>query len=279
LAVAVDAAETAGRLLRRHWKMPKKIAEARAHDLKLELDVRCQDQITRLLRRAFREIAVFGEEGATGKATADFRWVVDPIDGTVNYAHQIPHACVSIALQRRISPTQAANTKAGYQTLAGVVHDPFCGELWTAVRGRQSCLNGAPIRVSTHEKLTEAVVSVGFAKYDANLRHMLPGLQNLVPRVRKVRIMGSAALDLVYVACGRMDAYIEAGVRLWDIAAGGFILECAGGDFWHEPLPGDEFYYVLANNGRLRHRIRRLCSSPASEIQILNKKERPNHGG
>ncbi|HOW64088.1 MAG TPA: inositol monophosphatase family protein [Candidatus Paceibacterota bacterium] len=264
LAVAVEAAETAGRLLRQHWRTPKKINESQAHDLKLELDVRCQRQITRRLRQAFPEIALLGEEGTAGDDTAPLRWVVDPIDGTVNYAYQIPHACVSIALQHRKVPLQPGKTSAPYQTLAGVVHDPFCQETWSAVRGHPARLNNRIIHVSARSRLSEAVVSVGFAKYDANLRHMLPGFQNLVPRARKVRIMGSAALDLVYVACGRMDAYVEAGVRLWDIAAGGLILECAGGDFFHRPLSGDLCYYVLANNGRLRGCLQRLCGSPSS---------------
>jgi myo-inositol-1(or 4)-monophosphatase len=85
---------------------------------------------------------------------------------------------------------------------------------------------------------------------------MLPALNRLAPRVRKVRIMGAAALAMTYVASGRMDAYIEHGIRLWDIAAGGLILECAGGDFWHEPVPGDHKYRVMANNGLLRRKLR-----------------------
>jgi myo-inositol-1(or 4)-monophosphatase len=263
LAIAVEAAETAGRLLRRHWKTPKKINKTQAHDLKLELDVRCQRQIARRLHQAFPEIALLGEEGTDGDETAAFRWVVDPIDGTVNYAYQIPHACVSIALQRRVAEPQDGKTTADYHTLAGVVHDPFCQETWSALRDQPAHLNNKPIRVSARSRLSDSVVSVGFAKYDVNLQHMLPGFQNLVPRVRKVRIMGSAALDLVYVACGRMDAYVEAGVRLWDIAAGGLILECAGGDFWHRPLHGHHCYYVLANNGRLRNSLRRLCGDPS----------------
>ena len=87
---------------------------------------------------------------------------------------------------------------------------------------------------------------------------MIPVLNRLVYRVRKIRIMGSAALAMTYVASGRMEAYIESGIRLWDIAAGGLILECAGGDFWHEPVPGAHKYRVMANNGLLRRKLRTL---------------------
>jgi myo-inositol-1(or 4)-monophosphatase len=114
------------------------------------------------------------------------------------------------------------------------------------------------IQVSERRRVGDAVISLGFAKYDADLQKMMPSFQTLVPRVRKVRIMGAAALDLVYVASGRFDAYIECGVRLWDIAAGGLILECAGGEFWHRSLPGDHFYHVFASNGPMRKSIERV---------------------
>jgi myo-inositol-1(or 4)-monophosphatase len=265
LRAAVQAAHAAGQVMRRHFRSPKKINDTLAHDLKLELDERCQRLITRLLRKAFPEISILGEEGSSGPASAEYRWVVDPIDGTVNFAYQIPHACVSIALQRRLAATRAA--AAAYETLVGVVYDPFCDETWTAIRGRAARLNGRVIQVSRRQTLAESVVSIGFAKHDVNLQKMLPGFYNLVPRVRKVRIMGSAALDLVYVASGRMDAYLEAGVRLWDIAAGGLILECAGGEFWNTPLPGDHFYLVMANNGKLRRKLLPLCGALIAKNQ------------
>ena len=99
---------------------------------------------------------------------------------------------------------------------------------------------------------------MGFAKSRKALGRMLPVFERLVHRVRKIRMTGSAALDLTYVASGRFDAFVEYGLRLWDIAAGGLILECAGGDFWHEPLADDLTYQVLANNGCFRRQLRRL---------------------
>ena len=124
--------------------------------------------------------------------------------------------------------------EAPFQAVVGVVYDPFCDELWTAIRGRPAHLNGRRVRVSRRRRLEETILTLGFAKHRRSLEAMLPAFSRLVHRVRKIRIMGSAALALTYVASGRMDAYIESGVRLWDIAAGGLILECAGGDFWHD---------------------------------------------
>jgi myo-inositol-1(or 4)-monophosphatase len=261
LKIAVKAARTAGAILKRNLHAAKKVHLVKAHDLKLELDVRCQNEITRLLRRAFPDLPVLGEEGTTGVEQAPLRWVVDPIDGTVNYAHQIPHACVSIALQTQL-PTPDTAPLPGYQTIVGTIYDPFRDELWTAVRGQAARLNGRVIRVSPHTRLRESIVSLGFAKCDANLQRMLPSFQHLVHRVRKLRVMGSAALDLAYVASGRLDAYIEAGVRLWDIAAGGLILESAGGNFQHVPISGKHCYYVMATNGRLHRPLKRFCPEP-----------------
>lgn len=264
---AVAAARAAGKVMRLNLRAKKRINESSQHDIKLELDVRCQTLIERMLRRDFPEVALLGEEGVAGDPNAEYRWVVDPIDGTVNYTYGIPHACPAIALQIRADRmpktrgrTGGPVTSDGYVTTVGVTYDPFRDELWTAIRGRRAELNGQSIRVSNHKKLAESIVSIGFAKYAENLEIMLPMMSELAHRVRKVRMMGAAALDMVYVATGRFDAFVESGLRLWDIAAGGLILECAGGDFWHQPVPGKEHTYrVLANNGHLRRQLMALA--------------------
>jgi len=257
LEVAVGAAQAAGKLMRANFRSPKKINSSTQHDIKLELDVRCQRLIEKALRSAGPQMAILGEEGVLGDSRSEHRWVVDPIDGTVNFTYGIPHCCVSIALQIRSSKFKvSAYPDAAYETVVGVVYDPFCDELWTAVRGGTAGLNGRIIQVSERSRLDEAIISIGFAKYRTTLDQMLPVLNRLVRRVRKIRIMGAAALAMTYVASGRMDAYIEAGIRLWDIAAGGLILECAGGDFWHEPMPGKHKYRITANNGQLRGKLR-----------------------
>jgi myo-inositol-1(or 4)-monophosphatase len=255
-AAAVRAAQSVGALMRSQLRASKRAFLVTQHDIKLELDVRCQGLIEKALRRNFPHVALLGEEGVAGESDAEYRWVVDPIDGTVNFAYGIPHACVSIALQRRAQASETAEFEDGYQTLVGVVYDPFCGELWTAIRGQAAKLNGKNIRVSRRRKLGEAIVSIGFAKTRENLEATLPCFIDLAHHVRKLRIMGSAALDLAYVATGRFDAYIERGIRLWDVAAGGLIVECAGGEFWHQAVPGEQTYRMIASNGLLRRHLR-----------------------
>ena len=268
LATAVTAARAAGKMMRDNLRETKKINEATQHDIKLELDVRCQKRIERELRRTFPQIPILGEEGVLGDPEAPVRWVVDPIDGTVNFSYGIPHACVSIALQNRVSSfefrvsssrkrpakLETRNPKpetSEFHSVVGVVYDPFTDELWTAIRGQAARLNGKVIRVSQRRKLNEAIVALGFAKQPATLNRMLPTLNDLIHRVRKIRIMGAAALSLVYVATGRMDAYLEYGLRLWDIAAGGLIVECAGGRFQSRAVGDDYTYEITASNARL----------------------------
>ena len=154
LAVATTAARAAGGLMRRNLTRAKNVNEATQHDIKLELDVRCQKLIERTLRRAFPTVAILGEEGILGDPSAPARWVVDPIDGTVNFTYGIPHACVSIALQVRDANSKfPGDPLRGYTTLVGVVYDPFLDELWTAVRGQRAKLNGKPISVSGRARL------------------------------------------------------------------------------------------------------------------------------
>jgi myo-inositol-1(or 4)-monophosphatase len=253
---AADAARSVGILMRRHLAEAKRAHTVTQHDIKLDLDVRSQKLIERTLRSAFPNVALLGEEGISGNVDSEYRWVVDPIDGTVNFTYGIPHACVSIALQGRAKRPGPATYEDGYDSLVGVVYDPFCNEMWTAIRGGRARLNERAIRVSTRTDLAEAIVSLGFAKTRKTLELTLPFFNQLVHRVRKIRIMGAAALALTYVATGRFDAYVERGIRLWDIAAGGLIIEAAGGEFWRKPTGGEYEYQMVATNGHLRKSLR-----------------------
>src|SRR5437667_10721942 len=189
LDIAVSAAQGAGKLMRVNFRSPKKSNSSTQHDIKLELDVRCQKRIEKTLRSAYPRMAILGEEGVLGDTQAEQRWVVDPIDGTVNFTYGIPHCCVSIALQQRISNVAAGSLsplgeRAGvrgstlsdldYKTVAGVVYDPFCNELWPAIAGQPARLNGRVIHVSKRSKLKEHIVSIGFAKYSSTLQIILP---------------------------------------------------------------------------------------------------------
>lgn len=268
LAVAVKAAQTAGDIMRRNRLASKKINEASQRDIKLELDVRCQRKIELMLTKAYPEIAVLGEEENVGDIESELRWVVDPIDGTVNFTYGIPHACVSIALQQRL----VKRNKYGenYETIIGAVYDPFVEELWTAIRGQAAKLNDKRIQVNDGP-LKEALLSIGFAKDKKTMDYMIPYFNKLALKIRKPRMMGSATLALTYVACGRFHGYIESKVNLWDIAAGGLILECAGGEFWRMPRrKGEHSYAVVATNGSIRKQIERVCG-PLDPDDVLNQ--------
>ncbi|HTL71995.1 MAG TPA: inositol monophosphatase family protein [bacterium] len=242
LTVAVKAARAAGKVMHDNWHKPKRVNSAEAHDIKLELDVQCQALIEKILAAAYPEIPVLGEEGNTGDTTAAYRWVIDPIDGTVNYFFGMPHAAVSIALQHR------------EQSVVGVIYDPFTDEIWTTTTGQPTRLNGRIIRVSNRSKLDECIIAMGFSKNQENLDKSLPHLIRLSRRAKKIRIMGSAALELVYVASGRLDAYIERTINLWDVAAGSLLVENAGGEFYTLPAPHGKLR-MCADNGKLRKKL------------------------
>jgi myo-inositol-1(or 4)-monophosphatase len=241
-AAAIRAARAAGKVMHANWHQPKRVNSAEAHDIKLELDVRCQALIEKILAAAFPQIPVLGEEGITGDVTAAYRWVIDPIDGTVNYFFGMPHAAVSIALQHR------------EKSVAGVIYDPFTNEIWTTIQGEPTRLNGKIVRVSSRSKIEEAVIAMGFSKSQDNLNKSLPHLVRLSRRAKKIRIMGSAALELAYVASGRLDVYIERTINLWDVAAGQLLLENAGGEFHAVPAPGGKLR-MCADNGLLRKKL------------------------
>ena len=260
---ATKAARAAGKLMLANWHKPKRVNLVDAHDIKLELDVRCQKLIETTLRAAFPQIPLLGEEGDSGDMNAEYRWVVDPIDGTVNYYFGIPHAAVSIALQKRVEGRESkvegskrthVTRHVSHVTLVGVIYGPFTDELWTATRGGLTRLNGRIVRVSQRAKPGEAIIAMGFSKSKTNLEKSLPHLNRLSRRVLKVRIMGSAALELAYVASGRLDAYVERTINLWDIAAGALMVECSGGEFYTQPAPGGKFRMV-ADNGQLRRKL------------------------
>ena len=238
LDAAEKAARAAGKLLRKNFGRPQRVNAVAAHDIKLEIDVQTQELITKLLLKEFPKHALYGEEGIVGDQSSEHQWIVDPLDGTVNYFYGIPHFCVSIALRLR------------NEVIVGVIYDPIRREMWKGQKGETSKLNGDPVHVSDRADLAEAVVSVGLAKTGETINANFPLLQQMIHRVRKCRVLGSAALDMAYVACGRLDAYIEQGISLWDIAAGWLLVENAGGTVDLRPREDmKDKYSIVAFNG------------------------------
>src|SRR6184192_2294392 len=240
LDIAEQAARQAGKLLRENFRRQQRVNAAAAHDLKLEIDVQAQELITNFLLTEFPGHALFGEEGVAGDQSSEHQWVVDPLDGTVNYFYGIPHFCVSIALRLRS------------EIMVGVIYDPIREEMWAGQKGERPKLNGHHFHVSDRADLADAIVSVGLSKTSVTIEAGLPLLQRMIYRVRKCRLLGSAALDMAYVACGRLDAYIEQGISLWDIAAGWLLIETAGGTVDLRPREDmKDKYSVVASNGAI----------------------------
>src|SRR6202171_3495762 len=238
LDAAEKAARSAGQLLCDNFRRVQGVNAAEAHDIKLQIDAETQQLITDLLLKQFPGHALYGEEGIVGDQSSEHQWVVDPLDGTVNYFYGIPHFCVSIALRFQ------------GEIIVGVIYDPVRDEMWSGQKGESPRLNGHHFRVSARADLAEAVVSVGLSKTGVTIEAGLPLLQQMIHRARKCRLLGSAALDMAYVACGRLDAYIEQGISLWDIAAGWILVETAGGAVDLRPRQDmKNKYSIVASNG------------------------------
>ncbi len=241
LQVAEAAARKAGALLRARFHEVHTVDEELAHDIKLRLDKETQALIEAELAAAYPDYAVLGEERADAQADAAApTWVIDPIDGTVNYFYGIPIFCVSIALCVQ------------GKTVLGCVYDPMQNECFTMVQGGAPCLNGQPIKVSSRSRMAEAVVFIGHGSHDGSGAAGIARFAHVSAQVRKIRILGSAALTLCYIAAGRFDAYIENRINLWDFAAARLILESAGGCMEYTPTTADGLSgSVIAWNGTL----------------------------
>jgi myo-inositol-1(or 4)-monophosphatase len=201
-----------------------------ATDLVTVLDRRAEDAIVAELARLRPSDAVVGEEGADHEGTSGVSWFVDPIDGTTNFVYGVPQWATSVA---------AADADG---TVAGAVYIPVMGELFAAGRGRGATLNGESISCSGITDIALALVATGFSYQAANRRRQAAVVEQMIGSVRDIRRIGSAAIDLCYAACGRVDAYYEAGLSPWDIAAGELIAREAGcrtGDFAGGPPVSD----------------------------------------
>jgi myo-inositol-1(or 4)-monophosphatase len=216
LEVAVEAARAAGQILLDRYEAaggPEGVrTKSTDTDLVSEADLAAERAIRAVLGRERPGDGILGEEGDDVQGTTGLRWIVDPLDGTVNYLFGLPQWAVSVACEHRV----------------GVVWDPVREELFAVRAGEVATLNGEPLRGSTREDLATALVATGFG-YDAGVRaRQAEIVARVLPRVRDIRRMGSAALDLAWAAAGRYDAYYERGVQTWDVAAGAMLCRAAG---------------------------------------------------
>jgi myo-inositol-1(or 4)-monophosphatase len=218
LKAAEDACGMAGDLLRENIDSSREISYKGAVDLVTDFDKRSQEVILAHLSARFPDHDFLAEEDLSERRGSEYRWIIDPIDGTTNYAHNLPIFCVSIALEWK------------REIVCGVIYDPMRKEMFAAIEGKGSVLNGRKIRTSTTNELDKCLLATGFP-YDVrdsevnNIDHFA----NFATRAQAIRRCGSAALDLCYVACGRFDGFWELKLNPWDVAAGILIVEESGG--------------------------------------------------
>jgi len=250
LEVAIEVAQEAGKVLREESERPPSISYKGDFDLVTQADRRSEALIVSRLQKYFPDHAVAAEEG-TGKDTAsEYRWHVDPLDGTTNFAHGYPCFCVSMALARK------------GELLLGVIYNPIYNELFSAARGDGASFNGKQIHCSNVAALKSSLLCTGFPNHN---RQSLPNIylyRDFTLRSHGVRRDGSAALDLAYVAMGRFDSFWEFGLNPWDTAAGVLIVEEAGGkitDLQGQPykLGGPS---ILASNGLIHEEMVKVAA-------------------
>ncbi len=253
LKVAVRAAREGGRILlyRMNRLQRSQIHKKGECDWVTDADRASEEGILRIIRRAFPSHSIKAEESAPTEAARARQWLIDPLDGTVNFMHRFPMFCVSIAFVE------------GGRLEAGVVYDPVRKELFTARRGDGARLNGRPMRVATCTRFDECLIATGFpfrAKDQMDL--YIASFRKVFMKTGSIRRAGSAALDLAYVACGRMDGFWEMALQPWDMAAGALLIREAGGrvsDFFG----GGRFLekgHVLAGNSRIHPQMVRLLA-------------------
>jgi myo-inositol-1(or 4)-monophosphatase len=257
LVVAESIAREAGALLREFYRKGVSAEYKGDVDIVTEADRASEKLIGARLKQAFPEHGIYGEEGTRSDLDAEFRWYVDPLDGTTNFAHGFPAFCVVLGCERRKAGLAADEDG---EMVAGVMYDPLRDEMFSAAKGEGATLNGEPIHVSRAKLLQESLIATGFPSHK---RHKSPNVhfyQEFTLRSHGVRRAGSAALDLAYIACGRLDGYWEFQLNPWDTSAGYLLVEEAGGTITH--FDGSKFTLdsreVLATNGLIAEEMKAL---------------------
>lgn len=245
MALAQEIAREAGAILRQRVSATREIDYKGLVNLVTDADRASEALIASRLRAAYPDHRLIGEEGSSNETAGDspFVWIFDPLDGTTNYAHAYPHFAVSIALRR------------DDETLLGVIYDPMREELFAAERGRGATLNGEPIRVSPVDELVHSLLATGFAYAHGEREQNLPLFTEFLMKTQGPRRDGAAALNLAWVANGRLDGFWERHIEAWDVSAGTLIVEEAGGRVTnYRNGPFDPFAReCLATNGTALH--------------------------
>lgn len=250
--VAVAAAYEGGSRIRSHMGRLERIDKKGAIDLVTVADLESEQAVIQTIRSAFPDHAVLAEESGNRSGNPDCRWIIDPLDGTTNFAHQIPLFAVSIAFFEKNVPS------------VGVVFNPVSGELFEGVKGEGALLNGAPIHVSDTGDVGDALLVTGFPyDFKTMFEPLMARFHACMKAARGVRRLGAAALDLCFLACGRFDAFWEQNLKPWDTAAGIIVAAEAGAkitDFSDAPFDVDK-KELLATNGRIHNTMLSLMET------------------
>ena len=215
--VALEATRAAGEIIRGGWNSDRQITFKGRADIVTDIDVKAENAVLEILTGAFPDFGILAEESKPVAGESPYRWVVDPLDGTRNYAQSIPHFCTIVALAK------------GDEVIAGVVYDPVREETFTAARGQGAFLNGSPISVTETTELSRSLLSFDLGYVDEKAGLAIDLLRSLWPGMYSVRLMGSAGLGVAYAASGRVDLFFHHSLSPWDIAAGLIIAQEAGG--------------------------------------------------
>ncbi len=255
IKIAKEAARAAGEILRRHYGQlePGAVRQKAVNDFISYVDEQSEAEIISHIKKTYPDHSFLAEESGLQRQNSKYQWIIDPLDGTTNYIHQIPVFAVSIAL------------KYGDDLILGVIYNPLSDELFWAEEGQGAFLNEQPIQVTDKGDLAQSLIATGFP---FKAKHLLPeyldAFAGIFKDCRGMRRLGAAAIDLAYVAAGRFDGFWEIGLSPWDVAAGAVIVREAGGhvsDFWNQSyfLHNN---YIVASNGKIHK-------------DLLNRVQRP----
>ena len=257
IRVGIAAAYNGAKVLTAHFGNISRIGRKGAFDLVTEADTGSENQIIQTIREAFPEHAILAEESGAAKGNSEYRWIIDPLDGTTNYAHHLPIFTIAIALARHA------------EIVFGLVLNPVDGELFSAVAGKGAELNGKPIRVSSTAAVHDSLLATGFPyNFDEIIEPVMKRFTMCQDASQGVRRLGSAALDICYVACGRFDGFWEQNLKPWDMAAGAIIAAEAGAvitDFSNQPFALDQ-KEILITNGKIHQEMLSLLALESSRF-------------
>ncbi len=249
LNIAVEAALEAGKFLKANVGNVKNIERKIGQETNLvtEIDKQSEALIIKKIKEHFPDHAVLGEESGAGAGSSEYKWIIDPLDGTTNFTHGLPLFCVTIGIEHR------------GEIIAGAIYDPNADEMFTAEKGKGAFLNGKRISVSSSDRLINSLIVTGFPyNVKENPENVIGHFVNFLPLAQGVRRLGSAAIDLAYVACGRFDGYWEIFLHPWDKAAGVLLVKEAGGIVTNFSNDTNDIIYnpnTLATNGLIHQQM------------------------